>query len=131
MRLETCSQQDFGRGMRHTCFSFRHFGAWCTISLNQQRSRCFSALSRLPSVSSDERRTAMHWMKHRWLLIMSLLLVVLASCSSPAASTPQPTATPTIDSAHLTAFAQFHPPTLLFLLPHLRRHRSLFQLHHV
>jgi hypothetical protein len=38
-----------------------------------------------------------------------LLLVVLASCSSPAASTPQPTATPTIDSAHLTAFAQSSP----------------------
>jgi hypothetical protein len=51
----------------------------------------------------------MHWMKHRWLLIMSMLLVVLASCSSPAASTPQPTATPTIDSAHLTAFAQPSP----------------------
>jgi hypothetical protein len=34
----------------------------------------------------------MHWMKHRWLLILPLLLVVLASCSSPAASTPQPTA---------------------------------------
>lgn len=51
----------------------------------------------------------MHWMKRRWLLIMPLLLVVLASCSSPAASTPQPTATPTIDSAHLTAFAQSSP----------------------
>jgi hypothetical protein len=51
----------------------------------------------------------MHWMKHHWLLIMPLLLVVLASCSSPVASTPQPTATPTIDSAHLTAFAQPYP----------------------
>lgn len=51
----------------------------------------------------------MHWMKHRWLLIMPSLLVVLASCSSPAASRPQPTATPTIDSAHLTAFAQPYP----------------------
>src|SRR6266566_2473071 len=51
----------------------------------------------------------MHWMKHRWLLILPLLLVVLASCSSPAASTPRPTATPTIGSAHLTAFAQSSP----------------------
>src|SRR6266446_6417450 len=58
---------------------------------------------------SNTRRTAMHWMKHRWLLIMPSLLVVLASCSSPAASRPQPTATPTIDSAHLTAFAQPYP----------------------
>ena len=51
----------------------------------------------------------MHWLKHRWFLIMPLLLMVLASCSSPAASTLQPTVTPTIDSAHLTAFAQPYP----------------------
>ena len=54
----------------------------------------------------------MHWMKHRWFLFIPLLLMVLAGCSSPATSTPQPTATPTIDSAHLTAFAQFHPTYL-------------------
>ncbi len=51
----------------------------------------------------------MRWMKHYWLLIVPLLLVMLANCSSPAASTQQPTATPTIDSAHLTAFAQPYP----------------------
>lgn len=48
----------------------------------------------------------MHWRKHGWLLILPSLLVVLASCSSPAATTALPTATPTPDSAHLTAFAQ-------------------------
>ncbi len=51
----------------------------------------------------------MYWLKHRWFLLMPLLLVVLASCSSPAAVRPQPTAIPTIDSAHLTAFAQPYP----------------------
>ncbi len=51
----------------------------------------------------------MHWIKQHWLLLVPLLLVVLASCSSPTASTPQLIATPTIDSAHLTAFAQPYP----------------------
>jgi hypothetical protein len=52
----------------------------------------------------------MRSIKHRWLLLVPLLLV-LASCSSPTASTPQPTATPTLDSAQLTAFAQPSPPS--------------------
>lgn len=52
----------------------------------------------------------MHGMKYRWHLTTPLLLfVVLASCSSPAASIPQPTATPTTDSVYPTAIAQSSP----------------------
>ena len=54
----------------------------------------------------------MRSMKHRWLLFVPLLLLVLASCSSSTTSTSQSTATPTIDSAHLTEFAEYptYPP---------------------
>ncbi len=50
----------------------------------------------------------MRSIKNRWLLFLPILLV-LVSCSSPTASTPPSTVTPTIDSAHLTGFAQPSP----------------------
>lgn len=54
----------------------------------------------------------MRSMKHRWLLFVPLLLLVVTSCSSSTTSPSQSTATPTMNSAHLTEFAQFptYPP---------------------
>lgn len=55
------------------------------------------------------------------LVMLAGLLLFLVSCAQVAQ--PTASATPTVDSAHLTAFAQPYPTTLLFLLPPLRLHR--------